>query len=310
MPSILLAPPPAHRPRSRPRIGKSLSTTWPKASTVCGPRRSLSRCAVSECRNVAESPRWGSSELSNTLISHLRFPVSRSGRDAPPLDLAGSHDHSASQALARHGRQMGVLLAAAALAIPAAFGGPRPTLANTAAYLQQSCPSRSAMRCPAKTLASFSGQTIFVAPSGNDRIPGTKSRPIRTLLHARDLVRKLDHSMHHDLIVSLAQGTYTLSHPLSLGPRDSGTNGHSVVWMGAPGASAVVSGARKISGWHLSDPGKGIWAASVPVGLQTRQIYVNGMRALPAFGPAPVHLTKTKTGYEADSAVMVELAQP
>jgi hypothetical protein len=149
------------------------------------------------------------------------------------------------------------------------------------------------------------GTTIYVSPHGDDSESGTsQGQAVRTLARAQQIVRSLDGDMTGDITVELASGTYRLSQPLVLGARDSGTNGYDVVWTAAPGAHPVFSGATRISGWRLSDPAKDIWAAPAPAGLQTRQLYVNGVRADVASGPLPVKLTPTSTGYTASSTVM------
>src|SRR6266498_3131131 len=79
--------------------------------------------------------------------------------------------------------------------------------------------------------------TVFVSPSGNDANPGTSGQPVRTLHLARDLV------------VSLADGTYQLTQPLTLDARDSGSGGHRIIWTAAPGARPVISGGTRITGW-------------------------------------------------------------
>lgn len=152
--------------------------------------------------------------------------------------------------------------------------------------------------------------TVYVSPMGNDANPGTHSRPLASLLRARDVVRKLNRHMRAGITVYLESGTYRLTRPLVFGPQDSGTNGHTVVWRGAPGAAVVISGAERISGWRLSNASRDIWAAHVPRGLRTRQIYVNGMRASLASGPAPVRLTRTSTGYRASYSVMAHWRNP
>src|SRR4051812_16682427 len=74
---------------------------------------------------------------------------------------------------------------------------------------------------------------VYVAPRGSDAAPGTARRPVRTLARARDLVRERTGHLTTDLTVHLAPGTYPLSEPLVLDARDSGGNGHKVVWQGA-----------------------------------------------------------------------------
>ena len=155
------------------------------------------------------------------------------------------------------------------------------------------------------------GTTIYVSPHGDDSDSGTSlGQAVRTLARAQQVVRSLDGNMTGDITVELASGTYRLSQPLAFGAQDSGTNGYDVVWTAAPGARPVLSGATRITGWRLSDPAKDIWAAPAPAGLQTRQLYVDGVRADVASGPLPVKLTPTATGYTASSAVMDDWRNP
>jgi hypothetical protein len=87
--------------------------------------------------------------------------------------------------------------------------------------------------------------------------------------------------------VVLTDGTYRLSKTLTLsGP---------VTYRAAPGAHPVLSGGEQVTGWHATTGG--VWAASVPAGTQTRQLYVNGVRANRAEGPDPTGFTRTATGY-------------
>ncbi|HEY4024598.1 MAG TPA: fibronectin type III domain-containing protein [Pseudonocardiaceae bacterium] len=127
---------------------------------------------------------------------------------------------------------------------------------------------------------------------------------------AQQQVRQLDQNMHRDIKVNLAGGTYRLTAPLQLTASDSGTNGFNVIWAAEPGAAPVLSGGERISDWHLSDPTRNIWSAPAPANLQTRQLYVNGVRAQRASGPLPVKLTMTATGYTADSAAMASWRNP
>src|SRR5581483_12191065 len=70
--------------------------------------------------------------------------------------------------------------------------------------------------------AQNGGTTLYVSPSGDDAQDGTKEHPIRTLQHARDLVRGFNQNMSADITVYLADGTYRLSAPLLLDSKDSG----------------------------------------------------------------------------------------
>ena len=152
---------------------------------------------------------------------------------------------------------------------------------------------------------------LFVSPTGDDANPGTQARPIRTLEHARDLVQGMNQNMTGDITVWLAGGTYPLTSPLTLDAKDSGTGGHNVIYAASPGQQPIISGGVPVTGWKLVDAGKNLWSASAPAGLKnTRQLYVNGVRALRTQGRLPVKLTETATGYTASSDVMASWRNP
>jgi hypothetical protein len=146
-------------------------------------------------------------------------------------------------------------------------------------------------------------EDVYVSTHGSDHAPGTADRPVRTLERARDLVR----SRHPagDLTVHVASGVYRLSSPLELNAQDSGSGGHRVVWQGSPGT--VISGGRQVTRWRKER--NGLWSAPAPVD-QTRQLYVNGVRAQRAHGTVPVTLTATDTGYTASAAALSTWRDP
>src|SRR5579859_1755321 len=84
------------------------------------------------------------------------------------------------------------------------------------------------------------GRSLYVSPEGDDQNPGTHNQPVRTLQHARDLVRAMNQKMGSDITVYLSEGVYRLTEPLTLEPGDSGSNGHAVVYTAAPGAKPVI----------------------------------------------------------------------
>jgi hypothetical protein len=134
---------------------------------------------------------------------------------------------------------------------------------------------------------------IYVSPSGSDSATGAARAPLRSLSAAQSRVRKLAPHMRSDILVVLRHGVYTLASTWRLTAGDSGRNGHRVIWAAAPGEQVVISGGRRITGWHPWQ--RGIWRA--PVGaLATRQLFVNGTRAIRARGDLD-QLTPTATGY-------------
>ncbi len=181
-------------------------------------------------------------------------------------------------------------------------------LVLAATVLLTAAPVYSASAATTPTASSPPPTVLFASPGGS----GSSCRLFRpcSIDGAQTLVRSLDQDMNSDIRVELFGGAYRLTAPLQLDARDSGSNGHSVVWAALPGTRPVLSGGDRITGWHLSDPAKDIWSAPAPAGLQTRQLYVDGVRADRASGPLPVHLKKTTTGYTADSDVMASWRNP
>ncbi|WP_433173324.1 fibronectin type III domain-containing protein [Actinoallomurus sp. CA-150999] len=153
--------------------------------------------------------------------------------------------------------------------------------------------------------AQAASQDVYVSPAGSDHAPGTAVRPVRTLEHARDLVRS--RHLAGDLTVHVASGVQRLYRPLELDARDSGRDGHRIIWQGSPGT--VISGGRRVTGWR---PGpNGVWSAPAPGGLgNTRQLYVDGVRAQRAGGKVPVTLTATATGYTASADTLAKWRNP
>jgi len=156
---------------------------------------------------------------------------------------------------------------------------------------------------------AHAGGDVYVSTLGSDHGPGTWWWPVRTLEKARDLVRARTRDQRADLTVHVASGVYRLSRPLVLDVRDSGGNGHRVTWEGA--ADTVISGGRQVTGWRPVHGKPGLWSAPAPRGLDnTRQLYVNGVRAQRARGPMPVTLTATPTGYTASADTIAHWRNP
>jgi hypothetical protein len=130
----------------------------------------------------------------------------------------------------------------------------------------------------------WAGPTIGVAPAGDDAAPGSRERPVQSLERARDLVRTALAGGQTDISVELAAGTYRLPRTLSLGPEDSGTPGHPVVWRAVAGATVVVSGGRLVKDWQADGDGRFKAKVDLP---DFRQLWVNGSRRPRARGAVP-----------------------
>jgi hypothetical protein len=130
-------------------------------------------------------------------------------------------------------------------------------------------------------------QTVFyVSPDG----AGTNFSAGQpgNLVAARDAIRALSTNMTGDIVVYLRGGTYSLTNSFQLREdavtHDSGTGGFNIIYENYPGETPVLSGAMAVTNWSLSDAGKNIWSAYVG-NVNSRQLYVNGVRAIRARGP-------------------------
>jgi hypothetical protein len=147
---------------------------------------------------------------------------------------------------------------------------------------------------------SARGLDLYVSPRGNDRNPGTRAQPLRTLAAARDAVRLLKHQSPQPITVVLRAGTYCLPKALTFTPEDSGTRRAPITYAAAPGEQVVVSGGMplKLSWAPYKD---GIYQAAVPAGLRTDQLFVNGepqvLARYPNFDPS----VRILNGYARDA---------
>jgi hypothetical protein len=128
---------------------------------------------------------------------------------------------------------------------------------------------------------------FFVAPppAGNDAHDGSPQAPFATLDRARRAVRSFiaAHDLTNEVVVELRAGTYALSAPVRFEAADSGKNGFDVVYRAAPGESVVLSGGHRVTGWTRES--KGVYRADVGRGVDFRQLWIDGRRAVRARTP-------------------------
>lgn len=167
-------------------------------------------------------------------------------------------------------------------AAPLAFVG-------TIALLAAVAPLDTAAATP-----STGGQTYYAAPEGQQVGVCEKAQPC-SIERVQELAREGILEGEGDVTVILADGTYRITEPLEFRSEDGGSNGHTVRWTAAPEAHPVISGATEISGW--SEHANGIFVADTERGLDSRQLYVNGIIAPRASMPVDSSdLTITPTG--------------
>lgn len=143
---------------------------------------------------------------------------------------------------------------------------------------------------------SVSAKEIWVSPAGSDNNPGTKEKPLASILmaqrQARELRRLNDPSIKDGIQIILKGGIYQLDEPVLFRPEDSGTTESPTFIMAAPGEEPTISGGIQLKKWKKFSgsvaglpkiaSGK-IWVTDIPeVGgrkLEFRQLWVNGVKA-------------------------------
>lgn len=132
--------------------------------------------------------------------------------------------------------------------------------------------------------------TLYVSPSGSGA-DFSLAQP-GNLFDAQSYIRTLDTNMTGDIVVYLLGGTYQLTNSFQLQENstnhDSGTGGFNIIYENYPGQTPIISGGMVVTNWSLFDPVTNIWSAFVGTGVNSRQLYVNGLRAIRARGPGSI----------------------
>lgn len=133
-------------------------------------------------------------------------------------------------------------------------------------------------------IAAFAGvqSNYYVSPSGNDTSQGTLAHPFATIEKARDIVRTVNGNMTGDIFIYLRGGTYELTSSFILTPADGGTNGYNIIYKAYNCDNPLISGGVKIIDWTLHDTAENIYKSAARIPFDTRQLYVNGIRAVRA----------------------------
>jgi hypothetical protein len=133
--------------------------------------------------------------------------------------------------------------------------------------------------------AAFSTQILaldfHVVPSSgavSSDVASSSQNTFHDLASAQKAVRKATAGMREDITVHIADGLYQLKSPLNFTSVDSGQNGHTVTWK-ATGSNAVLSGGIQVTNWKLVNASTNLYAAKVPKGLKSRNLYVDGWAA-------------------------------
>src|SRR2546426_3878854 len=121
-------------------------------------------------------------------------------------------------------------------------------------YAQRECVWLRRIYAHLALLFCFSARSdLFVAPTGSDANPGSKSKPFATLEHARDIVRELKRAgkVHKaGLTVWLRGGDFLRTNALELTAADSGTLNGPVVWRAYRNERARLLGGRVLGSFQ------------------------------------------------------------
>ncbi len=134
------------------------------------------------------------------------------------------------------------------------------------------------------SLSAGAEVSLFVAPGGSDRNPGTEEQSLATLGRARDLARDLRAKQAGPLTILMRSGVYYLPETLAFSPEDSGVRNAPLIIAAAPGHTPVISGGLKLDlAWKSG--ADGVMEATTPAGLTIDQLWVNGKRQIMARFP-------------------------
>jgi len=133
-------------------------------------------------------------------------------------------------------------------------------------------------------------QEFYLSPDGNDTNPGTREKPLATLVRARDIARefKKNNTFPGKPVEIIALGgDYSMMKPLELGPEDSGGSSSPMIFRSEAGTGAVFSAGVQINGFEKVN--ENLWKTFIPqvayYNWYFEQLYVNGERAVRARTP-------------------------
>lgn len=122
-----------------------------------------------------------------------------------------------------------------------------------------------------------SGLAYYVSTFGNDKNPGTKEAPFRTIQKAADVAGKVQKDNLTEIHINIREGVYRVDSPIVISLTHSGTEDCRIIFQGYQDERPLISGGVPITGWEPH--GDGIWKAPAK-GLDFRQLYVNDQRGI------------------------------
>ena len=161
--------------------------------------------------------------------------------------------------------------------------------------------------------------TIYLAPNGTG--DGSSAANAASITRAQELIAAAKRSgMTGNIEVILADGYYKLDSTLALNESSGGDGKFSVVWKAAEGAKPVIGSAYQLSGKNFKEysgsGSKTIYVADVPAGTDSRQLFVNNVRATRARSEGGLTNSAflmsggTNVGYTCNDTELLSFAKP
>lgn len=124
---------------------------------------------------------------------------------------------------------------------------------------------------------SATAETIYhISPTAKANGKGTIESPFNSIEAAKERVSKVSKNMNDDITIYLHGGDYTITEPLLFDEKDSGRNGHSIIYKAYKDEEPTITGGVKVSGWeHL---GGNIHCAKLDRESKLRTLFVDGKR--------------------------------
>ncbi len=136
-----------------------------------------------------------------------------------------------------------------------------------------------------KKMLELKGRRYFyVDPTEGDdeNNDGTFQKPYKSIYKAQEAVRANNSEMYGNIYVFLKAGEHYMNKTLNLSSEDSGSNGYNIIYTSYGDGKAFLNGGEsKKYNWEMYDSKKNIYRTYVGA-LNTRQMYVNGIRAIRA----------------------------
>ena len=124
---------------------------------------------------------------------------------------------------------------------------------------------------------------FFVDPdTGKDNNSGSFDKPFATVYAAAEAAKKVSKSMDRNIYIMLKGTEHYMDKTLQLDESDSGENGYSIVYTSYGKTPARMTMGKHFSGFELYDKDKNIYRTYVGQGTDSRQVYINGVRAVRA----------------------------